>query len=56
MMILSHFGINEKPYLFFALSLPLTLLCGVGFDWCVKRLDGVFLNRKKIILKRGKNR
>lgn len=47
MMILSHFGINEKPYLFFALSLPLTLLCGVGFDWCVKRLDGAFLNRKK---------
>ncbi len=49
MMVLSHFGVNERPWLFLAASLPLTLLLAAAFDWSLKRLDAALFRRKTAV-------
>ena len=47
--LLSHFGVNERPWLFLVASLPLTLLLAAAFDWSLKRLDAALFRRKTAV-------
>lgn len=47
MIVLSHFGLNEKKYAFVAMSFLITIVLAVFFDAAMAKLDGVIYKKRK---------
>lgn len=48
MIILSHFGIENKPMLFLVLTVVITIAICIPFDYLIKKLDNAIFNKQKI--------